>query len=182
MAIVSPLRARRNARRPVESTQQMIIFCLRQQWFALPMSDVKRVSTFQSSADRPAEHLGATASVDDAGLIKISADRKIFSKARPGFTSPSLELQAPELEAPEPKAPEPDHFSVVFQTSDGEAYALTVNSAPKMHRISPDSIVPFSLDMSIEPMECISGIVRQADHPQTLYLLDPEQLCRNELS
>jgi chemotaxis signal transduction protein len=177
MAIVSPLRARRNARRPVESTQQMIIFCLRQRWFALPMSDVRRVSTLQSSADRPAEPLDTTASADDIGLIKISADRTIFSKARSGFTS-----QVSELESPEPKAPEPDRFSIVFQTSDGVAYALAVGSAPKMHRISPDSIVPFSLDMSIEPMDCISGIVRQADHPQTLYLLDPEQLCRNELS
>jgi chemotaxis signal transduction protein len=181
MAIVSPLRARRNANRPVESTQQMIIFCLRQLWFALPMAAVKRVSELQASTNRSLQHLGAVASVDDTGLTKIDADQKIFLKARSVFNSQAQfqQLRVPELKAQQPKAQEPA-FSIVFQAPNGEAYALTISSAPKMQRISPESIVPFSPDdVSIEPMECISGIVRQANHPQTLYLLNPEQLCRN---
>jgi chemotaxis signal transduction protein len=185
MAIVSPLRARRNANRPVESTQQMIIFCLRQLWFALPMTAVKRVSTLQSSTSCSIQHLGATASVDDTGLTKIDADQKIFLKARAAFNS-QAQFQQPKAQktkAQGPKAQEPERFSIVFQTSNGEAYVLVINGAPKMHRISPESIVPFSpADMSIEPMECISGVVRQAENPQTIYLLNPEQLCRNLLS
>jgi chemotaxis signal transduction protein len=171
MAIVSPLRARRNAKRPVESTQQMIIFCLRQLWFALPMAVVRRVSTLQSSANSAVEYSVDAASADDAELVTIHADQKIFLKARSVFNSQAQS---------QPKVQELDYFSIVFQTSSGEVYALTIDSAPKMHRISPESIVPFSLaDMSIEPMECVSGVVKQADNPQTLYLLNPEQLCRS---
>ncbi len=180
MAIVSPLRARRNANRPVESTQQVIIFCLRQLWFALPMDVVKRVSTLQPSASHPIENSDGTASVDDAGLTKIDADQKIFLKARAAFNS---QAQFQQLKIQESNAQKLDRFSIVFQTSNGEAYALTISSAPKMHRISPESIVPFSpADRSIEPMECISGIVKKADSPQTIYLLNPEQLCRSGFS
>jgi chemotaxis signal transduction protein len=182
MAIVSPLRARRNANRPVESTQQMIIFCLRELWFALPMAAVKRVSALQSLTDGPIKQSDNTASADDSETISINADQKIFLKARSVFKA-QAQFQQPKLsetKAPEKNTPAPDRFSIVFQTSNGEAYVLVINAAPKMHRISPESIVPFSpADMSIEPMECISGVVRQAENPQTIYLLNPEQLCRS---
>jgi chemotaxis signal transduction protein len=182
MAIVSPLRARRNAKRPVESTQQMITFCLRQQWFALPMAVVKRVSTLHSSANGfTSKQLGTVASEEDTELTKINAEQTIFLKARSIFNSQAqAQSQASNLQ--ESNIQEPDRFSIVFQTSNGMFYALTISSAPKMQRISPESIVPFSpTDMSIEPMECISGVVKQTDNLKTLYLLNPEQLCRNTL-
>jgi chemotaxis signal transduction protein len=174
MAIVSPLRARRNAKRPVESTQQMITFCLRQQWFALPMAVVKRVSTLYSSDNGSSKQLETIASEEDAELIKINAEQTIFLKARSIFNS-QARSQSSNIQ-------EPDRFSIVFQTPNGMFYALTISSAPKMQRIPPESIVPFSpTDMSIEPMECISGVVKQTDNLKTLYLLNPEQLCRNTL-
>lgn len=181
MAIVSPLRARRNAKRPVESTQQMITFCLRQQWFALPMAVVKRVSTLQSAANSSSQQLGTVASEEDAELIKINAEQTIFLKARSIFNSQAqARSQASNIQASNTQ--EPDRFSIVFQTPNGMFYALTISSAPKMQRISPESIVPFSpTDLSIEPMECISGVVKQIDNLQTLYLLNPEQLCRNTI-
>jgi chemotaxis signal transduction protein len=201
MAILSPLRARRNANRPVESTQQVIIFCLHQQWFALPMAFVKRVTAFQSSADKPSadkpsadkpsadkpsankssanksiERPDAAGSTDDEALTIINAARRIFLKSRSFIGS-----QEPEV--PKQESPEPERFVIVFQASGEETYALTISSEPKMHRISPESIAPFlPTDKAIEPMACISGIVQQADHPQTLYLLDPEQLCYSALS
>jgi chemotaxis signal transduction protein len=179
MAIVSPLRARRNAKRPVESTQQMITFCVRQQWFALPMAVVKRVSTLQSSANDSSKQLRTVASQEDVDLIKINAEQTIFLKARSIFNS---QAQAQSSNIQESNIQEPDRFSIAFQTPNGRLFALTISSAPKMQRISPESIVPFSpTDMSIEPMECISGVVKQTDKLQTLYLLNPEQLCRNTL-
>jgi chemotaxis signal transduction protein len=181
MAIVSPLRARRNAKRPVESTQQMITFCLRQQWFALPMAVVKRVSTLHSSANGSSKQLETVALEEDTELIKINAEQTIFLKARSIFNS-QAQARSQSSNLQESNIQEPDRFSIVFQTSNGMFYALTISSAPKMQRISPESIVPFSpTDMSIEPMECISGVVNQTDNLKTLYLLNPEQLCRNTL-
>jgi chemotaxis signal transduction protein len=181
MAIVSPLRARRNAKRPVESTQQMITFCLRQQWFALPMAVVKRVSTLHSSANGSSKQLETVASEEDTELIKINAEQTIFLKARSIFNS-QAQARSQSSNFQESTIQEPDRFSIVFQTSNGMFYALTISSAPKMQRISPESIVPFSsTDMSIEPMECISGVVKQTDNLKTLYLLNPEQLCRKTL-
>jgi hypothetical protein len=172
MAIVSPLRARRNAKRPVESTQQMITFCLRQQWFALPMAVVKRVSTLHSSANGSSKQLETVASEEDTELIKINAEQTIFLKARSIFNS-QAQARSQSSNLQESNIQEPDRFSIVFQTPNGMFYALT---------ISPESIVPFSpTDMSIEPMECISGVVKQTDNLKTLYLLNPEQLCRNTL-
>jgi chemotaxis signal transduction protein len=181
MAIVSPLRARRNAKRPTESTQQMITFCLRQQWFALPMAVVKRVSTLHSFANGSSKQLETVASEEDKKLIKINAEQTIFLKARSIFNSQAqARSQASNIQAS--NIQEPDRFSIVFQIPNGMFYALTISSAPRMQRIPPESIVPFSpTDMSIEPMECISGVVKQPDGLQTIYLLNPEQLCRHTL-
>jgi chemotaxis signal transduction protein len=164
MAIVSPLRARRNANRPVESTQQVIMFCLRHHWFALPMAVVKRVSSFKSSNSN--EQIAFTDSAEDAALVVINADQTIFLDARSALDSQAASQAL-------------DHFLIVFQTSSGETYGLTVSGAPKMQRISPASIAPFSLDLTLEPMQCISSVVNQTNDPQMLYLLNPEQLCHN---
>jgi chemotaxis signal transduction protein len=171
MAIVSPLRARRNANRPVESTQQVIMFCLRQHWFALPMETVKRLSSLDFSVSNTHEPISATDSTHDAELTTISANQAIFLDARSALDS--------EVESQEPDEPLA-RFLIVVQRSNGETYGLTILTAPKMQRISATSIAPFSpTDPALELMQCISGVVNQAVDPQTLYLLNPELLSHN---
>lgn len=171
MAIVSPLRARRNANRPVKSTQQVITFCLRQNWFALPMEVVKRVSSLHSSVSNSNEQMSATDSMDEAKLTTINADQAIFLDARS-----VLDTEVGSQEPDESSA----RFLIVVQRSNGETYGLTIRTAPKMQRISPASIAPFSLtDLALEQIQGISGVVNQAVEPQTLYLLNPELLSHN---
>jgi chemotaxis signal transduction protein len=171
MAIVSPLRARRNANRPVESTQQVIMFCLRQHWFALPMETVKRVSSLDFSVSNSHEPISTTGSTDDAELTTISANQAIFLDA-----GPELDAEIGSQEPDEPFA----RFLIVVQRSNGETYGLTIRTAPKMQRISPASIAPFSpTDSALKSMHCISGVVNQAVDSQTLYLLNPELLSHN---
>jgi chemotaxis signal transduction protein len=168
MAILSPLRARRSANRPVESTQQVIIFCLRQKWFALPMEVVKRVTSLNFSISKSNEPMNAAEAADIA-VIAINADQKIF-------------LNSGSVLGSHAESHEPERFLIVLQTSS-QTYGLTISSAPKMLRISPSSVLPYSpAESTLEQMHCISSIVNRVDAPQTLFLLNPEQLCYDGLS
>jgi chemotaxis signal transduction protein len=170
MAIPSLLRARRSANRPVEMTQQAIIFCVRDHWFALPMAAVKRVGSFESSgkssggaSERMTE---STAHSVDQELTIVSAAQKIFGdEAAPDKRAADLERELS------------DAFLIVFETSRGQALGLAISSPPKMQRIALSSIAPFVPGARFGHVHCVSSIATQTNDPQTLLLLDPDRLC-----
>ncbi len=194
MAIPSLLRARRSANRPTEQTQQVVLFGLREYWFALPMEVVKRVESlnFSSGVLDTASELavpqlvvprqavseqavsgqavsGQAGFFDNQPLPLISAAQKIFPESLEALNGKTARLN------PVPS----DCFLIVLETTIGKIFGLTISSSPKMQRIVlKDSSRFLPRCLEAEDVQCVSKVVTQPDGPQIL-LLDPDLLCQN---
>ena len=163
MAIPSLLRARRSANRPTEQTQQVVLFCLRERWFALSMDAVKRVESFSRSSSLP-DSLGQSALFGEQTLPLISAAQRIFREA------PTLSSNIDHFNQ------SPDCFLIIVETSTGKAFGLTISSSPKMQRVSLKETSTFLPEFSeAKVIECVSKVLSQPDGPQIL-LLEPDLL------
>ncbi len=78
MAIFSPLRTRRLAARKAEVTQQLIVFRLQQEWFALPINAVQKVLPMPNVYGDP-QATGVSLTIyQDKELLVVDVGRRIF--------------------------------------------------------------------------------------------------------
>ncbi len=198
MAIISSLRSQpfrgRTIRgritkgRKSEATEQLIVFRLCQEWFALPITAVQRVVTLGDICGDPQGIGIGLTRYQDQELMVIDVGRRIFAEAPPSELDKRSEPDKPSELGDTSVMPsksqasnvseEGQHCLIVVQNSDGDIVGLPIQSQPEVRRVPKSSYVPLPPAYKARGnIRCVSSMMVRTD-TLPLFLLDPDQLLR----
>lgn len=162
MAIFSPLRSRRFAKRQSEVTLHLIAFTLRQEWFALPIASVVKVVPLGNVYGDP-QHQGIAVTVyQGVELLVLDVGHRIFQD------SPSLDLATGA------------HYLLIVQNAATEMVGIPLESPPTLRRLPESAFKPLPDSyINYGNIKCVSELVVEESDQPALFLLNPELLKVN---
>ncbi|MFG6094240.1 chemotaxis protein CheW [Leptothoe sp. ISB3NOV94-8A] len=182
MPIPSPLKSRRLRSHKGETTQQVIVFQIQCEWFALPIFTVKKViPKSDTQGNYPNSGAGLTV-YEGKELLILDIAQQIFGH-RPNSTSfPAADSTTEPPEATEPSQQKPEEgYLLIIRNRHGDIIGLPVTSSPTVRRFAESEIVPLPANYAVKVnMQCISGLIIQADNQPILFLLNPDQLLHTQ--
>jgi chemotaxis signal transduction protein len=177
MAVFSPITSRRSTRRKgAEATQQLIVFRLRNEGFALPIRAAQKVIPMGNVYGA----LGGTGVsltlYQDQELLVIDPEHRIF-RGVPFQDSESLAL--PTECASSLQRTTVQRYLLVVQSSTGKVVGLPIEEPPSLHRVPTSSFAPLTSDyISYGNIRCISALIKVNNDEPPLFLLNPDQLVQ----
>jgi purine-binding chemotaxis protein CheW len=168
MTILSPLKTRRSKARRAAATQQMIVFRLRQEWFALPIVAVSKVVQSSQVYGDPQKSGVSVAIYQGKELLVIDVGHRIFGEVQrsQGTNPPSLSKAG---------------FWVVVQNARAELAGLPIDSPPSVQRFAQTAIAPLpETYLSEANIRCVSSLTIQSENAPPVFLLDPERLFQTQ--
>ena len=174
MAVFSPLtNRRRSTASKARATQQLIVFRIENEDFALPIRAVLKVIPMGKVYGAPGgAGIGLTL-YQDQELIVIDVKNRIFREApRPSKSGGNF---LPQLTEKPREVPE--HYLLIIQDSQGKQVGLPIDAPPSLQRMPSEAFSPLTSDYINEGnIRCVSAlIIRHNDEPP-LFLLNPHQL------
>lgn len=180
MAIFSPLASRRKSRRVAEVTQQLIVFRLRDEGFALPIRAVQKVIPRDKIYGAPGGGGVSLTLYQERELIVIDIEHRIFRVA-PSKDS-FQEISHPVEEAPTDTTPV-QHYLLIVQSSSGQLVGLPIVEPPTLQRVPSSAFAPLSASyLSEGNLRCVSALIKRNNDEPPLFLLNPDQLVQSELT
>lgn len=157
----------RRTARQAEATRQIVAFCLRQEWFALPIDVVQKVLPM-GNVYGDIHLTGVSLTLyEGQELLVVDVGRRIFGEA------PSQNL----LPASNSKDIIIQHYLLVVQSSQGELVGLAIDSSPKLRRVPESAFIPLPLAyISTTNIQCLSPLMIQTKDEPPIFLLNPDQL------
>lgn len=162
MSITSSIRSRRSGVRTNEKTKQIISFCLRKEWFALPIETIQKVIQMGKLYGDPQGTGISLTNYQSQEILVIDVARRIFGENK---------TNSAVTDATEPR------FLLLVQGDLGNIIGLPVDSTPVMRRVpeSAFTVIPETY-MAQGNIHCISSTsIQLNDHPP-LFLLDANRL------
>lgn len=179
MAIFSPLASRRQSRRIAEVTQQLIVFRLRDENFALPIRTVQKVIPIDKIYGAPGGNGVSLTLYQDQELIVIDVGRRIF-RGRPSEDSFKSELHHQTEEALQNK-PLAQGYLLIVQNSMGLVVGLPIEEPPSLLRVPESAFTPLSASYISEGnLRCVSVLIKKNNDEPPLFLINPDQLVQAE--
>jgi purine-binding chemotaxis protein CheW len=177
MAVFSPLTSRRSSRRKAaEATQQLIVFRLQDEGFALPIGAVQKVIPMGKVYGAPGRAGVSLTLYQDRELIVIDVERRIFrGGASEDFRESTLRQKAlpPVDERP------PASYLLLVQSSSGQLVGLPIEEPPSLQRVPSKAFAPLSASYISEGnLQCVSALIKQNNDEPPLFLLNPDQLVQ----
>ncbi len=184
MAALSRLAAR-NAARAKAATQQLILFALRHEWFALPIGAAYRVV--------PASSVHGTINGAGIGLTRyqnldipvLDVAQRIFAEADASYPLPTLmpEVSA-ETDSPErSELPEGDRYLLIVQNLQGELIGIPISSQPILRRVPLSAFTPIPPTyLNQGKIRCISALVSADQSHPPAFLLSLDQLFQPQVA
>ena len=173
MAILSTLKSRRLRSLKGETTQQVIVFQIQHEWFALPIFAVKKVVR-RNDIQGGHNIAGTSLTVyDGKELLVLDIRQQIYSGSGSSFQSP-----------PAPQPPEESShqgFLLIIQSRQGDLVGIPIDSSPTVRKFPTSAINPLPASYATRiNIQCISGLIVQADSQSILFLLNPDQLLQTQ--
>ncbi|MEM7794497.1 MAG: chemotaxis protein CheW [Cyanobacteria bacterium P01_C01_bin.118] len=167
MATLSNLKSRRLKSHKGETTQQIIIFPIDHEWFALPIFAVKKVVT-QNDISGNYYHSGNGLTVyEGKELLVVDISHRVFgqiSKPTPSIDSPT-----------------PNDYLLIIQNRQQELVGLPIRLSPSVRKVAESAIVPLPANYAARVnIQCVSGLIIQSENAPILFLLNPEQLLQSQ--
>lgn len=165
--MATPLSPRPLRLKPAEPTQQLLIFEVQREPFALPIQLVQKVIV----VDRLYAALPGAATrlvmYQDQEIPVIDLERRIF-----GDRLASADSSAPPEESP------PRHLLLVG-SPQGETIGLPVGSAPTLRRVAQSAFKPLSSTFQTTgSIRCVSGLIVPMKDATPIFLLNLVQLLQ----
>lgn len=179
MAIFSPLASRRATRRQAVATQQLIVFRLQNEGFALPIRTVQKVIPMSKIYGAPGGTGVNLTLYQDQELIVIDVGRRIFKGGLKEDSSKSdLRHQTEEpLEDP----PAGMGYLLIVQSSSGQVVGLPIEEPPSLQRVPESAFAPLSASYITEGnLRCVSVLIKLDNDQPPLFLLNLDQLVQPE--
>ena len=197
MAIFSPLATRRKNRRlRTEATQQVIVFRLRNEGFALPIRAVQKVIPMDKVYGAPGGGGVSVTLYQDQELMVIDVGRRIF-RGKPSDESLKSNLLPPSPLMGEGEPPSLHHadigqptsadspsssgYLLLVQSSRGQMVGLPIAEPPSLQRVPASAFAPLSASYLTEGnLRCVSALIKQINDRPPLFLLNPDQLVQSD--
>ncbi|NES81128.1 MAG: chemotaxis protein CheW [Moorea sp. SIO2B7] len=174
MTIFYPLRARRFAARQTETTQQMIAFLLRQEWFAVPIRYVQKVVPLGNVYGDP-KGTGVSLTIyQGQELLVVDVGHRIFAEVQ------NLELPSEEdILTKNNSNLNQQRFLLIIQGAFGESVGLPIDSPPSIRRVPESAFKPLPEGyVSQGNIQCVSSMIIEVNDEPPLFLLNPNQLTQ----
>ncbi|NET56699.1 MAG: chemotaxis protein CheW [Symploca sp. SIO2E6] len=178
MAVFSPLTPRRrSSARQARATQQVIVFHLENEGFALPIMAVQKVIPM-------GEVYGASGGAgvgitlyQDQELMVIDVKRRIFRETlSQDFSGGNLSLRS--TEQPSEVA---ERYLLIVQDSQGKLVGLPIDAPPSLQRVPESAFSPLTSDYINEGnIRCVSALIIPHNDKPPLFLLNPNQLVHSQ--
>lgn len=173
-----PSLSRRVIRRKIDRTQKLIVFCLRQQWFAVPIEFAyKLLQQAQIYGQFDETGIGFTL-YQGRELRVIDIERRIFSNAQPllpdRINKPSaISVQAEPADAFRP-------YLLILQAAQNELIGISIKTQLTLRRVIQSAFVPVPASYLTEgSISCISALVITSSTEPPLFLLNLSQLMQS---
>ena len=173
--------SRRVIRRKVDRTQKLIVFCLRQQWFAIPIEFAyKLIQQAQIYGQFDETGIGFTL-YQGRELRVIDIERRIFSFSQPLLPdriNRSLvnSTQAKTTDSSDLFKP----YLLILQNAQNELVGISIKTQLTLRRVIQSAFVPVPATYLVEgntPYICAFVIIDSTEPP--LFLLNLNQLMRS---
>lgn len=178
MAVFSRSTGRRSNRLQDRATQQLIVFRLLDENFALPIRAVQKVIPIGNIyGATPGTGVSITL-YQERELIVIDPENRIFKNRKNLELSPQ---NSSEL-APSPlKNTTQNHYLLIVQNSSEKLAGLPIEKPPYLLRVSSSSFAPLTSDYISEGnIRCVSALIIQNNEQPPLFLLNPDQLVQSQ--
>ncbi|NEP12011.1 MAG: chemotaxis protein CheW [Symploca sp. SIO1A3] len=177
MAVFSPLTSRRRSTtRNARATQQLIVFRLENEGFALPIRTVQKVIPM-GQVYGASEGAGVSLTLyQDQELIVIDVKRRIFREAPKqylsgGSLSPQSTKQLKGVA---------ERYLLIVQDSQGKLVGLPIDAPPSLQRVPESAFSPLTSDYINEGnIRCVSALIILNNDEPPLFLLNPNQLIHS---
>lgn len=177
MAVFSPITSRRSTRRKgAEATQQLIVFRLRNEGFALPIRAVQKVIPMGNVYGAPGGTGVSLTLYQDQELLVIDAEHRIF-RGVPFQDSESSAIRMPCASSLQRTTVQ--RYLLVVQSSTGKVVGLPIEEPPSLHRVPSRAFAPLTSDyISYGNIRCVSALIKVNNDEPPLFLLNPDQLVQ----
>jgi purine-binding chemotaxis protein CheW len=177
MAVFSPLTSRRRSTaRKARATQQLIVFHLENEGFALPIRAVQKVIPM-GQVYGASEGAGVSLTLyQDQELIVIDVKRRIFREA------PNQYLSGGNLSPQLTKQPKgvAERYLLIVQDSQGKLVGLPIDAPPSLQRVPESAFSPLTSDYINEGnIRCVSALIIPNNDEPPLFLLNLNQLIHS---
>ena len=170
MTLISSFRSRRLTKYKPKSTQKLIAFRLRQEWFALPIQALVKVIILDKIYGDPQQTGLSLTTYQNQEILVVDVGYHIFS-----------EPQRQELMQLN-QTTEPQYLAIV-QNSQQEIVGLPIDSPPVIHQVSESAFKPLPQTyLALGKIKAISSKMVEIENKPSLFLLDPEKLLQNWLN
>lgn len=177
MALFSPLTTRRSTASRAKATQQLIVFRLRDERFALPIRAVQKVIPMGKTFGAPSEGGVSLTLYQERELLVIDIEHRIFKeawsqKALPASTSDVRTLT-------EPYNATAQRYLLLVEGSSGKMAGLPIDSPPSLQRVPESAFTPLSASyISQGNIRCVSALIVLNNDEPPLFLLNLERLVQ----
>lgn len=181
-------RHRRITPRPVQGTQQLIVFNIRHETFALPIQFAYRVIPMGAIyGAHESGGIGLTR-YNNQDVLVIDAARRIFgeSSSQPLLPATSNEPQTQsQAKSQSPSSAEqpspPENYALrhllIIQVSPTELIGIPLDTPPNLRRVPDSAFAPIpAAYLTQSKMRCVSALVISAENESPTFLLNPNQL------
>lgn len=165
---------RRTKTRQAEPTQQLIVFQILQEWFALPIRAAYKVIPIGQVYGAHQGSIGLT-QYQDQDVLVIDIQRRIFGEP----ISPPLLSAAVDPATAQPASPS-QHYLLLIQSSQGELIGLPLHTFPSLRRVPESAFKPLPpMYLAEGKIRCVSALVAAKNDRPPAFLLNLSQLIES---
>ena len=184
MSVFSPLTSRRSATRKIKATQQLIVFRLRNESFALPIRASLKVIPLGEVFGAPQITGVGLTIYQEQELLVIDIGQRIFNNL---ITQSALTSSEPSESLPASDAIKANqiegNYLLIVQTSARTLVGLPLKEPPSLQRVPESAFAPLTSDyLAYGTIRCVSALIIQGNDQPPLFLLNPDQLIQPSLS
>jgi purine-binding chemotaxis protein CheW len=178
MAVFSPLTSRRSTHRKIEATQQLIVFRLAGEGFALPICAVQKVIPLEKVYGASGGGGVRLTLYQERELLVINVKERIFKQVPEPESSAEALVTPGQALPPDPSA---EGYLLIVQSSRNKLVGLPLAAPPSLQRVPESAFTPLTSDYRAEGnIRCASALVLQPNDEPPLFLLNPDQLTQSQ--
>ncbi|MEO1134247.1 MAG: chemotaxis protein CheW [Cyanobacteria bacterium J06639_1] len=177
MATLSSSRTRRSRSRTAEATRQVLTFKLQDEWFALPLEAVRKVSVL-GDIYGDGNHSGISLTVfEGRELVVVDVARRIFSQSDIGSSQSNA---AGAIASNNSTAPS---FLIVVSNSEDNWVGLPTQTPPAVRRIPASAFTPLpETYRAAGTIQYVSSLAVQTEGEPPMFVLDRDRLIAGTLA
>lgn len=162
----------RRAKRRSEPTQQLIVFRILQEWFALPIRAAYKVIPIGTVYGNPEGGVGLTR-YQDRDVIVIDVQHRIFGE--------SVRSRLPAAAAEPPVAAAMVSHLLLLQSTQGELIGVPLYTFPCLRRVPESAFAAIPpIYLAEGKIRCVSALITVAADEPPMFLLNLSQLIESK--